>query len=142
MSVVERKDIQSTIDRRDIKSFRDDMTCQMKAITESLVNQATQLARVAKSFESIGEAVRHTRDLSKLLLMGGFKLTKWMFNSRHAIDCVPVDERALSLRELQGSPLPTDRAIGVQWDSEKAEFSFQLQPSEKTATRRGILSSL
>ncbi|VDP91387.1 unnamed protein product [Echinostoma caproni] len=56
------------------------------------------------SFESIEEAVRHIRDLSKLLLMGGFKVTKWMSNSVHAIDCVPVDERAPSLRELQGNP--------------------------------------
>ncbi|VDP95218.1 unnamed protein product [Echinostoma caproni] len=71
------------------------------------------------SFDSIEEAVRHIRDLSKLLLMGGFKLIKWMSNSRHAIDCIPVDERAQSLRELQGSPLPTDRALGVQLDSEK-----------------------
>ncbi|VDP81385.1 unnamed protein product [Echinostoma caproni] len=74
--------------------------------------------------------------------MGGFKLTKWMSNSRHAIDCIPVDERAPSLRELYGSPLPTDRALGVQWDSEKDEFLSQLQLHEKALTRRGILSSL
>ncbi|VDP77296.1 unnamed protein product [Echinostoma caproni] len=65
-----------------------------------------------------------------------------MSNSRHAINCIPVDEWAPSLRELQGSPLPTDRALGVQWDSEKDEFLFQLQLLETTATRGGILSSL
>ncbi|VDP90372.1 unnamed protein product [Echinostoma caproni] len=95
-----------------------------------------------RSFDNIEEAVRHVRDLSKVLLMGGLKLTKWMSNSRHAIDCIPVDERAPSLRELQGSPLQKDRALGVQWDSEKDEFLFQLQLPETTATRRGILFSL
>ncbi|VDP80400.1 unnamed protein product [Echinostoma caproni] len=94
------------------------------------------------SFDSIEEAVRHIRDFSKLLHMGGFKLTKWMSTNRRAIDCIPVDVRAPSLRELQGSPLPTDRALCVQWDSEKDEFLFQLQLLETTATRREILSSL
>ncbi|VDP90554.1 unnamed protein product [Echinostoma caproni] len=65
-----------------------------------------------------------------------------MSNSRHAIDCIPVGERAPSLRELQGSPLPIGRAIGVQWDSEKDEVLFQLQVPETTMTRKGILSSL
>ncbi|VDP87721.1 unnamed protein product [Echinostoma caproni] len=115
------------------------------------------------SVDSIGEAVRHSRDLSKLLLMGGFKLTKWMSNSRdlsklllmggfkltkrmsnnrHTIDCIPADERSPSLRDLQGSPLPTDGALGVQWGSEKDEFLFQIQLLEKTATGRGILSTI
>ncbi|VDP32816.1 unnamed protein product [Echinostoma caproni] len=76
------------------------------------------------SFDSIEEAVRHIRDLSKLLLMGGFKVTNWMSNNRHAIDCVPADEQAPSLRKLQGSPLQTDRVLGLQWDSEKDEFLF------------------
>ncbi|VDP94760.1 unnamed protein product [Echinostoma caproni] len=89
------------------------------------------------SFDSIKEAVRHIRDLSKLLHIGGFMLT-----SRQAIGCIPVDERSLSFRDLYGSPLTTDRALGVQWDSEKDEFLFQIQLPEKTATRREILFSL
>ncbi|VDP91284.1 unnamed protein product [Echinostoma caproni] len=71
------------------------------------------------SFDSIEEAVQHIRDLSKLLLIGGFKVTKWTSKSRHAIDCIPFDERAPSLCDLQGSPLPTNGALGVQWNSEK-----------------------
>ncbi|VDP92232.1 unnamed protein product [Echinostoma caproni] len=74
--------------------------------------------------------------------MEGFKLTKWMYNSRHAIDCIPVDEQAPSLRDLQGISLSTDKALGVQWDSEKDEFLYKLQLSEKVATRRKILSLL
>ncbi|VDP46652.1 unnamed protein product [Echinostoma caproni] len=38
--------------------------------------------------------------------------------------------------DLQGSPLPTDRALGVRWDSEKDKILFQLQLSEKTACLR------
>ncbi|VDP19214.1 unnamed protein product [Echinostoma caproni] len=74
--------------------------------------------------------------------MGAFKLTKWMSNSRQAIDCIPVDDRSPCLRDLWRSPLPTDRAFGMQWDSEKDEVLFQLQLPEKTATSKGILSSL
>ncbi|VDP92492.1 unnamed protein product [Echinostoma caproni] len=73
--------------------------------------------------------------------MGGFKLIKWTSNSLKATDCIPVEKRSPCLRDLKGSPLPTDKALGVQWDSENDEFLFQLQLPEETVTRKGVLSS-
>ncbi|VDP92914.1 unnamed protein product [Echinostoma caproni] len=70
------------------------------------------------------------------------KLTNRMFNSRLAIDCIPVDQQSPCLCDLQGILLPIDRVLGVQWESEKDEFLFQLQLPERTATPRETLSSL
>ena len=88
------------------------------------------------------QAVRLAGQLRELLSRGGFRLTKWISNSKEVIKSVPESERAPSVKDLdldKNSAL-TERALGVQWNVQADTFSFKIASKEKPATRRGILS--
>ncbi|MBM6549261.1 hypothetical protein, partial [Streptococcus dysgalactiae] len=95
-----------------------------------------------KSFDDVTTAIGQRKQLTKLLSMGGFHLTKWISSSRDVLNSIPEEERAPNVREFHGSSLPIERTLGIQWDAEKDEFVFQLQLAGKIATRRGLLSSI
>ncbi|XP_038049665.1 uncharacterized protein LOC119723179 [Patiria miniata] len=80
-----------------------------------------------KSVENDEKAMKLVEQLCKLLSMGGFRLTKWLSNSRKVIESIPLEERAKSAKEvdLDNGLLPVERALG---------------PKEKGYTRRGLLS--
>ena len=80
------------------------------------------------------------QEMTKLLASGGFRLTKWLSNSRKVLEDIPSAERAAGGRELDLHPLPTERALGVIWDSEKDTLSFQVATTDDQATKRKVLS--
>ena len=47
-----------------------------------------------KALPSVEEASQHMRDLRLLLSKGGFRLTKWISNSRRVLETIPEAERA------------------------------------------------
>ena len=81
-------------------------------------------------------------DLRKLMLIGGFNLTKWVSNDRHVLESIPPEERAKDVKELdlECSMLPTERALGVSWFVETDAFGFKVNIKEKPCTRGGSLS--
>ena len=88
------------------------------------------------------QAVRLAGQLCELLSKGGFRLAKWLSNSREVINSVPESERTPSVKDLdldKNSAL-TERVLGVQWNVQADTFSFKIASKEKPATRRGILS--
>ena len=95
-----------------------------------------------KSLPTEGEASQLVSDLRALPLRGGFKLTKWISNSRRVLELIPVDERAKEARTLDLSKdgLPVERALGVKWCMESDTFSFHVNMKLKLPMRRGILS--
>ena len=67
-----------------------------------------------KSVASEEEAVTLIKDLSSTLQKGGFKITKWISNSRHVVESVPEESRAKSLKSLKFlDSLPQERTLGV-----------------------------
>ena len=88
------------------------------------------------------QAVCLAGQLRELLSKGGFRLTKWISNSREEINSVPESERALSVKDLdlEKNSALTERALGVHWNVQADTFSFKIASKEKPATRRGILS--
>ncbi|KAJ8367292.1 hypothetical protein AAFF_G00323530 [Aldrovandia affinis] len=87
-------------------------------------------------------AVALARDLRALCSSGGFRLTKWVSNSRVVLSSIPEEERATEVKDLDLShnQLPIERALGIQWCTESDTFQFKMQPQDKPVTRRGILS--
>ena len=61
------------------------------------------------------QAVR-LAELRELLSKGGFRLTKWISNSREVTNSVPESERAPSVKnlDLNNNSALTERALGVQ----------------------------
>ena len=93
-----------------------------------------------KSVSSENKAIVLVDELRQLLSKGGFRLTKWISNSRKVIDSIPTSERAGSVKDLLLDQLPIERALGVRWDVESDTFGFKISVKDKPPTRRGILS--
>ena len=95
---------------------------------------------ILKSVASDNAAIRLAGQLRELLSRGGFKLTKWLSNSRKVIESVPESERAALVKNLDFDQLPVERALGVQWNVSSDKFGFKIIIKDRPVTRRGILS--
>ncbi|XP_071804852.1 uncharacterized protein [Asterias amurensis] len=95
-----------------------------------------------KAVDNQEEAVTLVKSLTKLLSLGGFRLTKWISNSRKVVESIPLDERAKRVKDLDldRSPLPIERALGVHWNTDTDVLGIKIKPKEKSYTRRGLLS--
>ncbi|XP_078344097.1 uncharacterized protein LOC144629756 [Oculina patagonica] len=95
-----------------------------------------------KSLPSVDEASQHASDLRSMLSRGGFRLTKWISNSRQVLETIPEAERAKEVKalDLSKDDLPVERALGVKWCVETDTFGFKVEVKHKPPTRRGILS--
>ena len=93
-----------------------------------------------KSVREEDEAVDHARQLRELLARGGFKLTKWLSNSKKVIQSLPELERASLIKNLDFNSWSVERALGVQWNITSDQFGFKIVVKDQPATRRGILS--
>jgi len=93
-----------------------------------------------KSVQTPHFAVRLVQELTELLKKGGFRLTKWVSNSREVVESIPEKERATSVKNLDFEHLPIERALGIQWHVSSDTFGFKITIKDKPATRRGILS--
>ena len=67
-----------------------------------------------KSVRNEVEAIPLVSDLGELLSKGGFRLTKWISNSRKVIESLPISERAVSVKVHLLDQLPIERALGVR----------------------------
>jgi len=79
-------------------------------------------------------AVPLVGQLRELLSKGGFRLTKWVSNSKKIMNSLPESERAPSVKNLnlaENAQL-TERALGVQWNVHADTFSFKIANKEKT----------
>lgn len=92
-----------------------------------------------KSVGTEEQSVALIQDLQALCAAGGFKLTKWVSNSRAVLASVREDDRAKEVKQLdwEKDRLPIERALGVQ-ESDTLKFRVVIQ--NKPLTRRGVLS--
>ena len=95
-----------------------------------------------KSVRFEKDAITLAKDLLSLCATGGFKLNKWISNSRSLLLSIPEQIRAREMKDLDLDQdiLPIERALGVQWCIETDSFIFKIQLQDKPLTRRGILS--
>ena len=82
--------------------------------------------------------------MCQLLAKGGFRLTKWISNSRDVMLAVPEQDWSNEVQklDLKHYSLPAERALGVRWDVETDTLRFAVSAREKPMTRRGMLSVL
>ena len=97
-----------------------------------------------RSVQTEAEAISLVKDLKEVCSSGGFRLTKWLSNSREVLKTIPEADRAKDVRSLDLSqdPLPSDRALGMMWNVERDTFGYSIDLHNKPATRRGILSTV
>ena len=95
-----------------------------------------------KSLPSESKAIAHVSSLRSLLSRGGFRLTKWLSNSREVLETIPEVEQSKEVKKLgaRKDKLHVQRALGVQWCTELDTFGFNIGIKPRAPTRRGILS--
>lgn len=89
------------------------------------------------------EAISLCKELQDVCAQGGFRLTKWINNSRAVLMSIPETERAKEVKslDLEKDNLPVERALGIQWSVEEDDFKFEVNLKPQSLTRRGILST-
>ncbi|XP_022783263.1 uncharacterized protein LOC111324045 [Stylophora pistillata] len=93
------------------------------------------------SKQNCDEATGLAKDLIGILATGGFRLTKWMSNSREVLTAIPSSEVACDIIHLDRNGLPQERALGVKWCAEQDLLSLEPAKSKFPNTKRGILSA-
>lgn len=93
-----------------------------------------------RAVKNEGTAIQLANDLTTLLARGGFRLTKFMSNSRTVLQAIPEQERATPSLNLDLDDLPIERALGVRWNVAEDEFGFKVTTCDKPDTMRGVLS--
>ena len=79
-----------------------------------------------KSVSNEEDAVDLAKQLRELLAQGGFKLTKWLSNSRKVIEAFPESERASIVKNLDFNNWSVELALGVQWNIASDKFGFKI----------------
>ena len=94
-----------------------------------------------KSVANEEEAIQLVRDATSLLKSKGFRLTKWLSDSKKVISHVDEAERAKSASNLQlNGDSCSEHILGVHWNVSSDSFGFKVNLKQlKTLTRREIL---
>ena len=94
-----------------------------------------------KSVESVARAAKIFTKLVDLCKGGKFRLTKWISDNRDVINEIPAPERAASVKVIdEYAEMPTERALGVGWDTQQDHFVFKVKKRNLAITRRQVLS--
>ena len=80
--------------------------------------------------------------LQEALKEAGFELTKWISNHQQVIEAIPKDKQSPKVRALELGEEPQERALGVRWDVQRDELSYNVNVKLSKTTKRGILSTL
>ena len=107
----------------------------------SLVNTSFYVDNFLHSFQDEEDAIGCCQRLYGMLARGGFHLTKWLSSSRSVMSGIAAKERIDPTLDLDLDPLPTEKTLGVYWDSERDAFLFKVQTLPGASTKRQILSS-
>lgn len=81
------------------------------------------------SLASEQEAICLYGDLRRICAKRGFRLNKWMSNSRSVLAAIPEEERSKEVKDLdlEQDILPVERALGVRWCAQSDTFGFSTQ---------------
>ena len=79
------------------------------------------------SFYTEAEAIQAVEDSTALLKKGGFHLNQWLSSSREVLALVPESDRNQPRLNLDLDDLPTERTLGVLYDSESDHFIFDVK---------------
>ena len=66
----------------------------------STVNRSFYVDDLLKSVENPEEAIRLSKQLCEMLSLGGFRLTKWISNSRAVLNAIPQNEWTKELKDI------------------------------------------
>ena len=90
--------------------------------------------------ESDESGIQLVKNLRQLLLMSGFKLTKWLSTSKEIMVSILVDDQSKVALNLMHSEGPKERVLGINWDVASDQFMFSVNLPDEILTKRRLLS--
>ena len=94
------------------------------------------------SLRDVNSAICLHHKVIKLCAECGFRLTKFVSNMAEVLQSIPEADRRNGLKNIDissGSDLPTERALGINWDIENDKLGFKANLGDKPYIRRGML---
>ena len=87
-----------------------------------------------KSVPTNPKAGKLVGELHELLSRGGFRLTKWISNSKKVMDSVPESEKGPSVKNfnLSEKVTLTQRVLRVQYNVHTDRFGYKIVDKKKT----------
>ena len=127
-----------------LKKAAEDLSDRFDPETIKTIDKNFYVDNCLKSLPSTDVAIRLVGQLRELLALHGFWLTKLVANSREVLRTLPEPEKAKSLVDLDfdKESLPRERTLGVLWNVEEDNFTFESSVPEKPPTKRGLLSAV
>jgi len=127
-----------------LKKTAEDNEDQFGTAAAQFVRQDFYIDDSLKSCQSVKEAKDLILSVKEMCKRGGFRLHKFISNSREVIRDIPEEDRGKELKalNLDLDSLPIERKLGVEWCIKSDSFQFRIHLQNKPCTRRGILSTV
>ena len=95
-----------------------------------------------KSVQDKQTAFKLMKDVTTMFAEGGFWLTKYVSNNKDVLVSISEGERRKGFQdqELKLGTLPTEKAVGIYWNTEKDKLGFDVNFKDKPYTKCGMLS--
>ena len=115
--------------------------------TTSTVLRDFYMDGLLKSLPPKDKTAQLALQLTQLLSRGGFRLTRFMSNSRYVLAQLPPKDILSSPGisqpfDLDLDSLPVERALGVLWNVEQDTLEIKVVPKQLAPTKRGILKQI
>ena len=123
------------------KTAADNETKYRTEVAETLRNKF-YVYDMLKSVSNEQSAIKLIQGVRKIFDDGGFHLTKFFSNNKQVLASIPEDERRKGVLEqdLEFGMLPTEKALGIYWNTEEDNIGFEVRLKDKPNTKRGMLS--
>ncbi|PFX25687.1 hypothetical protein AWC38_SpisGene9681 [Stylophora pistillata] len=108
----------------------------------AIVEKNFYVSDALPSFKDENLAARAASSLAEMLGSGGFRLTKFISNSKDTLSKIPAERRAKPELNLDLDELSVERALGVRWFVETDQLGFEIKNVTRPEKKRGILSTV
>lgn len=90
------------------------------------------------------DAIKLIKDSVQICRQGGIRLHKIVSNNKKVIEAIPPSERSESTKsiDLERDKLPSERTLGLEWNTEIDAFHFKVINEHAATTKRAILSAV
>ena len=99
---------------------------QLYPEAEKIVKRCFYVDNILCSFETVDEAQNGARQVQASLKTRAFNLTQWMASSRKLLAELKPFGLAAPTLDIDFDELPTERTLGIKWDSQSDSWVFKV----------------
>ena len=119
-----------------IKRIASDQSSQYENEIIETIKQNFYMDDYLDCFQSQEKAIETVHKVIKILSTGGYRLTKWLPNSKHILKTLPPAERSPKVVNLDLNDIPIERALGIVWDPQEDILQIKTVNKDSKLTKR------